>query len=97
MTYHVYGKSITTVKLGPVPVIRPVNRVPGTPPWDWVHPPGPRTPPNQIHPLDQIHPPTVHAGRYGNKRAVRILLECILVFGQGLFLLYILSNFHLFP
>ena len=32
-------------------------------------------------PPEQIPPPpgAVHAGRYGNKRAVRILLECILV------------------
>ena len=37
------------------------------------------TPPDQVHPLDQVHPP----GDTGNKRAVRILLECILVEGVG--------------
>ena len=42
---------------------------PGIPiPWDQVHPP------DQVHPLEQCMP-----GDPGNKRAVRILLECILV------------------
>ena len=66
---------------------------PGTPP-DQVHPPGPGTPPgtrytpwDQVHPCpgippDQVHPP-VHPPRdQGDTvyaRAVRILLECILV------------------
>ena len=67
---------------------------PGTPPLV-----GPGTPPgtryipqDQVHSLDQVHPPTryipqeqVHPpeqymlGDTGNKQAVRILLECILV------------------
>ena len=65
---------------------------PGTPPWDQVHPsgtrytpPGPGTPPisgahGQVPPQDQVHPPEqCMLGDTGNKRAVRILLECILV------------------
>ena len=60
-----------------------------------VHPPGRYTPgqvhlragtplrqvhPRQVHPLGRYTPPgAVHAGKYGNKRAVRILLECILL------------------
>ena len=48
---------------------------PGTPP-DQVHPPWPGTPPwDQIHPLPEQCMP----GDMGNKLAVRILLECILV------------------
>ena len=39
-----------------------------------VHPPGPGTPPGQVHPPEQCM-----LGDTGNKRAVRILLECILV------------------
>ena len=52
-------------------------------PWDQVHPPGPGTPPgDQVPPRDQVHPPGSSAclGDTGNKRAVRILLECILVY-----------------
>ena len=51
---------------------------PGTPPRTRYTPPGPGTPPDQVHP-----PPgdTVYA------RAVRILLECILVFNSYPFLL----------
>ena len=61
---------------------------PGTPPWDqvyphWdqVHPPGPGTPPGQVppyqvHPRDQVHPPS----RQLLLRTVRILVECILLF-----------------
>ena len=59
---------------------------PGTPPWastpprpgtspDQVHPPGPGTPPRPGSPPEQCM-----LGDTGNKRAVRILLECILVF-----------------
>ena len=54
---------------------------PGTPP-DQVHPP-----PNQVHPLGRYTPPSRYPppweqcmlGDMGNKWAVRILLECILV------------------
>ena len=60
---------------------------PGTPPLGQVHPPGqvqpplgPGTPPGQVHPWDKVHPPEqCMLGDTGNKRAVRILLECILV------------------
>ena len=49
-----------------------------TPP-DQVHPPGPGTPPlDQVNPRDQAPPPCM-LGDTGNKRAVRILLECIFV------------------
>ena len=42
----------------------------GTPPQDQAH----------THPRDQVHPPEqCMPGDTGNKRAVRILLECILV------------------
>ena len=58
---------------------------PGTLPLDQVHPPGPGTPPPPP-PWDQVHPPgpgtppkQCMLGDTGNKRAVRILLECILV------------------
>ena len=58
-------------------------------PWDQVHPPGPDTPPRTRY--TPLGPGTSHGTRYtpreqcmlgdtGNKRAVRILLECILVF-----------------
>ena len=50
---------------------------PGTPPL------GPGDPPGQVHASqqDQVHPPEqCMLGDTGNKRAVRILLECILVF-----------------
>ena len=59
---------------------------PGTPPQDQVHHRTRYTPWDQVHPLDQVHTPGT---RYtpqqcmlrdtGNKRAVRILLECILM------------------
>ena len=67
---------------------------PGTPPWDQVPPrdqvhppPGPGTPPGQVHPpRDQVHPPRNQVpppprdqGDTVYTRAVRILLECILV------------------
>ena len=50
--------------------------VPGqVPPWDQVHPPG-----TKYTPRDQVHPPEqCMLGDTGNKRAVRILLQCILV------------------
>ena len=52
------------------------GEVPGqVPPPHQVHPPRPGTPPR-----DQVHPPPgAVLGDTGNKRAVRILLECILV------------------
>ena len=59
-----------------------VNPPAGTPPRtrynppDQVHPPGPGTPPEQVAPREQVHPREL--GDTGNKRAVRILLECIL-------------------
>ena len=46
---------------------------PGTPPRPGT-PPGPGTPPDQVHPREQCM-----LGDTGNKWAVRILLECILV------------------
>ena len=57
---------------------------------DQVHPPGPGTPPppDQVPPPDQTRytpqtgtPPTAHSmlGDTVNARAVRILLECIIV------------------
>ena len=65
---------------------------PGTPPWDQVlpgtrytprdqvHPPGPGTPLDQVHPPGPGTPPEQYMlGDMGNKRAVCILLECILV------------------
>ena len=65
---------------------------PGTPHWDQVPPPGdqvpPRTryPPGPGNPRDQVTPPGTRSppelcmlGDTVNKRAVRILLECILV------------------
>ena len=56
-------------------------------PWDQVHPPGPGTPPGPGPPWDQVHPSGTRytpqelcmLGDTGNKQAVRILLECILV------------------
>ena len=62
-------------------------------PQDQVHPLDQVHPPDQVHPQDQVHPlgpgtspqagtsPQVQCmlGDTGNKRAVRILLECILV------------------
>ena len=61
---------------------------PGTPAWDQVHhPPGPGTPPRTRYtpqtryPRDQVHPSEqCMLGDTGNKRVVRILLECILVY-----------------
>ena len=64
-----------------------------------VHPPGPGTPPQdqvppgtRYTPPDQVHPPPPGPGTppglpgdTGNKRAVRILLECILVITCGRF------------
>ena len=48
-------------------------------PWQ-VHLPWAGTPPRQVHPPGQVHPPEQYMlGDTGNKRAVRILLECILV------------------
>ena len=52
---------------------------PGTPPWAGTPPPRPGTPPtptpwDQVYPQEQCMP-----GDTDNKRAVRILLECILV------------------
>ena len=46
-----------------------------------VHPSGPGTPPGTRYtPQDQVHPPEqCMLGDTGNKRAVRILLECSLV------------------
>ena len=45
----------------------------GTPPWTG-------TPPRQVHPLSRYTPSEqCMLGDTGNKRAVRILLECILV------------------
>ena len=45
-----------------------------------VHPLGPGTPPGTRYPPGQVHPPEqCMLGDTGNKRAVRILLECILV------------------
>ena len=51
-------------------------RGPGTPPGTRYNPPGPGTPPPGYTP-----PPAgaEHAGRYGQRAAVRILLECNLV------------------
>ena len=60
---------------------------PGTP-RDQVHPQGPGTPrpgtppgPGTLPPPDQVHTPQEQCmlGDTGNKRAVRILLECIFV------------------
>ena len=61
----------------------------GTPPWAGTPPLGRYTAPGQEHPLGgytpgQVHPPGqvppwCMLGDTGNKRAVRILLECILV------------------
>ena len=57
-------------------------------PQDQVHPPGPGTPPRyQVPPWDQVHPPgpgtppepSILRDKV-NERAVRILLECNLVF-----------------
>ena len=50
-----------------------------------------QVPPRQVHPPGQVHPPwagtppgAVQAGRYGQQAgAVRILLECILVFSTS--------------
>ena len=60
------------------------GRVPGQvhPPLGPSTPPGPGTPPRPGTPRDQVHPPLREqcmTGDTGNKRAVRILLECILV------------------
>ena len=53
----------------------PAPGTPSPPPPDQVHPPGPGTPPGQVPtPREQCM-----LGDAGNKRAVRILLECILV------------------
>ena len=60
---------------------------PGTPPWDQVLPPD-QAPPRPGTPApDQVHPPRPGTpseqymlGDTGNRRAVRILLECMLVF-----------------
>ena len=53
---------------------------PGTPPGPDTPPPGTRyTPWDQVHPPDQVPPEQCMLGDTGNKRAVRILLECILV------------------
>ena len=55
---------------------------PGTPPWDQVHPPGLGTLPRTRYTPGTRYspPPAVHMlGDTGNKWAVRILLECILV------------------
>ena len=68
----------------------PPDQVHPPTPYDQVQSP---TPWDQVHPLDQVHPPGTryippgpgtppgarHAGRYGQRTAVRILLECILV------------------
>ena len=64
----------------------------GTPPWAGT-PPGQVQPPGQVTP-GQVHPPWAGTqpqeqcmlGDMGNKRAVRILLECILVLSY---------NFHI--
>ena len=53
-----------------------------TPPWDQTLIPWSQTPPQEqtpTPPREQTPPPAVHAGIYGQQRAVRILLECILV------------------
>ena len=73
------------------PGIRYTPTGPGTPnpQWDQVHPPGIRyTPPGPGTPnpqWDQVHLPPLPReqcvlGDMGNKRALRILLKCILVF-----------------
>ena len=66
----------------------PPNQVP---PWTRYTPPRPGTPQDQVHPPDQEHPPPPRPGTPGTRytpldqgdtvytRAVRILLECILV------------------
>ena len=74
----------------PPPGIRYTPTGPGTPnpQWDQVHPPGIRyTPPGPGTPnpqWDQVHLPSPREqcvlGDMGNKRALRILLKCILVF-----------------
>ena len=59
----------------------------GTPPHRQVHPQGRYTPPRQVHPPGRYTPPGKYPlsreqfmlGDTGNNRAVRILLECILV------------------
>ena len=55
----------------------------GTPPWAGIHTPPPwaGTPPRQVHPLGRYTPPQEQCmlGDTGNKRAVCILLEFILV------------------
>ena len=60
---------------------RKVNPSPETryTPWDQVHPTGPSTPPKQVSPRTRYTPEQCMLGDTGNKRVVRILLECILV------------------
>ena len=61
---------------------------PGTPPWDQVHPPKPGTPPGTrdtphrpgTPPWPGTPPSSACWEIQANKRAVRILLECILVY-----------------
>ena len=80
------GGGSTWAGTPPGPGTPPRDQVhpPGTrcTPWDQVHPPGTRcTPRYQVHPpRDQVHPQEqCMPGDTDNKRAVRILLECILV------------------
>ena len=58
-----------------------------TPPWEQVHPPGADTPRTRytplgpgVHPREQTPPDQSMLGYTVNVRAVRILLECNLVF-----------------
>ena len=79
---------------------------PGTLPLDQVHPPGTRyTPPGPgSPPRDQVHLPETRytprekcmPGDTGHKRAVRILLECILVFFLVFFWFLQVKGFRLF-
>ena len=48
--------------------------------WDKPPHPGTRPPPQSRHPLEQTPPEQCMLGDTGNKRAVHILLECILVY-----------------
>ena len=48
-------------------------------PWDQVHPQTRYIPWDHVPPQDQVPPEQCMLGDTGNKRVVRILLECILV------------------